>query len=451
MIIISILLGIILRVYKIGTNYYFTGELGKELLYVRQFVESGGFPSVGLPTSHEWLTYGPVYYWVLIPLVKLFGQSPYILFWLALAASMVGILITYFVFSRIVDKKFAVILSFFISLSPLWIWITRLSKLHTFFFILIPLVIYFLYKIWNKNIKFVFWLGIVFGLLFSFHYSQIPLMVVILGVFWIKRKTLKINNYLKFILGITLPNVTMLIYDAGRGFSMVKNLTLWIPYRVAGFLGLYPKNNLDIFSGESTILSFNEFFGRNLFWDNRFWILGTVVFLVLFITFVIQNYRKFTKDFFVFYLVSSTTVQFLALLIHTSPPLHYFLPVFLNFGLLFSYFVCQYWEARLTKILTTLIFTLMFIAGILGLNSEHANDTNYIPLKTQESVTDHIVKDAGGKPFSLGRVGPFDYFSENYDQNYQFLILSKGGKIDPSSKKKYIIYDIGQVYVQKNE
>jgi 4-amino-4-deoxy-L-arabinose transferase-like glycosyltransferase len=451
MIIFPLLLGIFLRVYKIGSNYYFSGELGKELLYVRSLVISHSFPLVGLATSHEWLTYGPIYYWILIPLVKIFGSSPFILFWLALTTSGVGIFVTYLVFKKIVDQKFALILSFFISLSPLWVWVSRLSKLHTFFFILTPIFIYFLFKIWKKNVKFIFWLGVVYGALFSFHFSQIPLLAVILGVFVIKRRFLKMGDYIKFAVGLILPNITVLIYDARHHFSMTQDLVVWIPYRIAGFLGIYPKNNLDIASGGSTLASFNEFFGKNLFWDSRVWILGSVVFLALFAVFIIQNHKKITKDFFVFYLILSTGVQLLALLIHTTPPLHYFMPIYLNFGLLFSYYVWRNWEKAITKVLTLAIFLLMFVAGILSLNREHANDADYVPLKTQEAVIQYIVDEAKGRTFSLSRVGPFDYFPENYDQNYQFLILQKGGKIDQSAKLKYIIVEAGtSVSVIKN-
>jgi hypothetical protein len=350
-----------------------------------------------------------------------------------------------------VDEKFATILAFFVSVSPLWIWLTRLSKLHTFFFILIPLVIYFIYKIWNKDNKFMFWLGLTYGALFSFHYSQIPMFLVILGVFWLRRKTLKAADYFKFIVALIIPNITILIYDAGQKFTMIKNLILWIPYRLAGFVGLYPKNNLDIVSGGSTLSSFNEFFGRNLFWDSRFWIFGSVLFLILFIAFVVQNRKKFTKDFFTFYVISSTVVQCIALLIHTSPPVHYFLPIFLNFGLLFSYYTNYFWKRMSTKFFTVIIFVLMFAGGIIGLNKEHTNDTDYIPLKTQENIADYIVKDAKGLPFNLDRIGPFDYFPEYYDQAYQFLILMKGGKVDTTAKLKYTIYDANGIFVFKNE
>ena len=454
MVIIPIILAFFLRIYKIGSNYFFAGENGKELLYVRNFVQNGGLPLVGLPTSHEWLTYGPVYYWILIPLVKIFGNSPYILFWISLVVSIIGIVITYFVFTKIIDKKFSLILTFFISVSPLWIWVTRLSKLHTFFFILTPVLIYFLYKIWNKERRYIFWLGFVFGLLFSFHYSQIPIFLVIFAAFWIKRKYLIIRDYLIFFLGLVIPNITVLIYDAGNKFSMIKNLVAWIPYRIAGFSGIYPKNNLDSATAVNTLSSFNEFLGRNIFWDGRFWILTSVLFILMFVVFVLQNRKVFKKDFFVFYLTSSTIVQFLALFILTSPPLHYFFPVFLNFWLLFSYFIYKYWQNKFTRILTALFIILMSVINVIGLNSEHANDMDYIPLKTQELVAASIVKDANGAAFSLKRIGPFDYFPENYDQNYRFLILSKGGNLVDTATNVYtIVEDLskGRVSVKKND
>ncbi len=451
MIIIPLLLGTFLRVYKIWGNYFFTGELGKELLYAWQYSAQGSLPLVGMPTSHEWLNYGPIYYWILIPLTKIFGWSPYILFWLALAVSVTGILLTYLVFKKIVDKKFALILTSFISVSPLWVWATRLSKLHTFFFILMPLVIYFLYKIWNGKNKYMFWLGVSFGAIFSFHYSQLPLFIVFVLAFWIKRKNLKIKNYLMFIAGLILPNITVLIYDAGHSFSMIKNLVLWIPYRLAGFTGIYPKNNLTGASGVGTLTSFNEFFGRNLFYNSHLWILGSAIFIILFVMFFVQNRRRFSKDFLTFYIIFSTIVQCFALLIHTSPPLHYFFPIFLNFGLLFSYFVSMFWVRKSSRILSVSIFVLLFIVGTVDIENEHKNDIGYIPLGEQEKIAQNIVDDAAGRPFNIVRIGPFDYFAENYSQNYKYLILIKGGRIDQQSNLVYTITETGEnVDVIKN-
>jgi hypothetical protein len=94
----------------------------------------------------------------------------------------------------------------------------------------------------------------------------------------------------------------------------------------------------------------------------------------------------------------------------------------------------------------------MFVSGFLGLNKEHAGDPGYVPLKTQEEITDKIIIDAGGKPFSLKRIGPSDYLPEEYSQNYKYLILSKGGNLIDASTNVYTIVEnptTGQVSVKK--
>lgn len=452
MIIINLIFAAILRIYKIGENYFFTGELGKELLYAKSFVDQKSFPLIGMPTSHEWLNYGPVYYWILIPVMKIFGNSPYILFWISLAVSLLGIAIFYFVFKKIVNKKFALILTAFVSVSPLWVWATRLSKLHVFFFILSPLLIYFLYKIWQKpKIKHFFLLGAVYGLLFSFHFSQIPILAVIVLAFYLKRKEINIKNYLIFLSGLLIPNITLFIYDAGRFLSMFKNLLLWIPYRFAGFSGLYPKNNMTWENLLNTFSAFNEFFGRNLFNNRLLWVLGSLIFIILFLVFILRNRKNFKKDFLVFYVISSTVAQILALFIHTTPPLHYFFPIFVNFGLLFSYFAEKHWNTGKTKILTMLIFVLLFVVGMFEMKNEHVNDKDYVPLSSQVSISDKIIEDSKGSPFKISRIGPYDYFPENYSQNYKYLLTIGGGKIDQNSNMGYTIIEGGrQVFAVKD-
>lgn len=441
MIIIPIIAGIFLRIFQIRNNYLFTGELGKELLYTLQYMKVGSFPLVGMPTSHEWLNYGPIYYWILIPLMKIFGGSPYLLFWVAFVVASFGSVITYFIFKKIVNQKFAVILISFISVSPLWVWATRLSKLHTFFFILTPLVVFFMYKIWSGYKKYMLWLGLAFGTIFSFHFSQIPIFIVIFLMLYLKRKHFMFKDYFLFLLGLIIPNLTVFIYDFKNGFEMIKNLTLWIPYRFAMFIGIYPKKGLNALNETETLASFNEFFGRNIFEDHRFWILGTVIFWVLFTIFVVQNRRKITKDFFVFFLISSTVVQCASLLIHSNPPLHYFFPIFLNFGLLFSYYASRYWIWKFSKTLIITIFVSLFVIGILKIKNEHLNDIGYVPLAIQEVVVRSIIDDAKSQAFQLSRIGPFDYFPENYNQNYKYLILIEGGDVDSKSNLIYTIVE----------
>src|SRR5258706_11015621 len=110
----------------------------------------------------------------MIPVFKLFNGNPYILFWSAFTVAILGLALNYFVIKRIANEKIAMLSTMIQAFSPLLIWQTRLSKLHVFFFLLMPVFTYLLFLLWQRENKWVFWAGLTFGILFSFHFSQIP-------------------------------------------------------------------------------------------------------------------------------------------------------------------------------------------------------------------------------------------------------------------------------------
>src|SRR6185369_8653511 len=156
-----VIVGIFLRIYKIDTNYYFSGELGKEMLYISQFAIAHSFPLVGMSTSHPWLSYGAFYYWIMIPIFNIFSGNPFILFWTAVVVSVLGMVLNYLVFKKVAGEKIAILSTIIQSISPLFIWQTTLSKLHVFFWILIPFFTYALFMLWNGRKKWIFWSGII--------------------------------------------------------------------------------------------------------------------------------------------------------------------------------------------------------------------------------------------------------------------------------------------------
>lgn len=417
--------GVFLRVFGINASYGFEGELGRELIYLRSNFLAGRLPLAGLTTSHEWLSYGPFYYWIMMPIFAIFKGDPFILFWTALGVSILGLILNYAVVKKIVDQKTAFISTLFEAISPLLVWQTRLSKLHVFFFILMPVFMYLSYLVWNEKKKWVFWLGLVFGFMFSFHFSQIPIIGVIILMFWIKKNIYSFKDWLKFAAGTILPNVTLLWQD--------KNLILWLPYRT---LNITDKNPV------GTLTSLSEFFGRSLFWDSRFWILGFVVFILLFGYYVWLNRRNLKKDFLSFYLTSSLGLVLTANILHGGSPVHYFLPIFSLVPIFYAIFISK---IKLGILLPVLIFALNFSgyfgSGIVG---------GFVAYQKQLEAANFIISDANGKKLSIERSGQYDYFPEQYSQNYKYLILWKGGYLVENSTNVYkIVENNGNVEVEK--
>jgi 4-amino-4-deoxy-L-arabinose transferase-like glycosyltransferase len=413
---LTVSFGLFLRIYNIGFNFNFEGELGKELLYMRQFTLSHTIPLVGMATSHEWLFYGPVYYWIMIPVFNLFNGNPFILFWAAMAVFVIGMIINYFVVERIIDRKTAIISSLFQTISPLLVWQSRNSKLHVFFFILTPILMYLTFLLWNGKKKYLIWAGIVFGLMLSFHFSQIPLIGVFILLFVIKRNIYKWKDHLTFAAGLVIPNITYIWKDW--------KIFAWLPYRS---LNIADKN----FGG--TVQSFIEYFGRTVFWDNRFWIVGLILFAAVFIHFVYTNRRKLAKEFLPFILTSTIGVVMVANIIHRAPPVHYFLPVYTIVPILYAVYLAKHkWGIY--------ILLIMFALNFLGY-FRFIKPAGYVPFTKQMVVSSFIISESKGEAFGIKRIGPYDYFPENYSQNYKYLILWKGGKLDDNSTNIYTIND----------
>lgn len=430
-------IAIFLRVYKIDSNYYFTGELGKELLYTRQYSLLKTLPFSGMATSHEWLSYGPLYYWVMIPIFNIFSGDPYILFWSSLIISVLALVVNFLVFKKIINTEVAIVSTLIQAVSPLFIWQTRLSKLHVFFWIFIPVFIYLIHKIWEGNKKYWFWVGLVFGVMFSFHFSQIPFLLIPLLLYYIKKDMYQKLDLFKFFLGVALPNISLLWHN--------KSLIAWLPYRVATSAGR------DIFA---TIGAFNEFLGKIFFWDSKLWFLASIVIIYLFVIYSYKNYKKITKDFLSFIFITSIGVTFLANILHNVPPIHYFLPIFT----IVPVFISTY----LVKNTKLMFFVLpIFIFNLMSFNKDSLFYINIpkpdfkiglIPYSTQQNIAKYIVKNAGGKDIGIKRIGPYDYFPENYSQNYKYLILYYGGNVVDSSNNVYTIVEdevSGQINVQK--
>ncbi len=424
-----------LRAYKISSNYYFSGELGKEMLFIRQFAVNREIPLVGMATSHEWLSYGPLYYWIMIPIYILFTGNPFILFWVALAAALIGLVLNYAIVGKIAGQKVAVVSTLIQVVSPLLIWQTRLGKLHVFFWILMPLFMLLTYYLWNGKKKWVLPAGILFGLLFSFHFSQIPLLGVVALVFLIKKNFYGVYDWIKFGIGVIIPNSTFIWQD--------RNLALWLPYRVF---------NIENKNPGGTIAALNEYFGKNIFWDSRLWVFGLIIFIGIFVHYIYKNRKKLSKEFLPFYLVSSIGLMLTANILHGSPPAHYFLPVFTITPILLAIYVgrIKLWPAILVAVTAVNLFAFAADPYFYRSFSGNIAGKDFVSFETQKQIASFIVASSDGKDVSVKRIGPFDYFPENYSQNYKYLIFYEGGKVTDNSGNIYtIVENSGGVYVQK--
>lgn len=436
LIVLIFVLALFLRFYKLPENLIFHGELGHNYLAVKEFVLEGDLPLIGPPTSHPWLWFGPMFYWIIAPVLILFDFSPVgPAYFFAFISSLV-VLINFVFIKNLINKKVAYISSFLISISPYFLEVAREAR---FFSLIIPLFYFFLYflsKIHKGEDAFIK-LGVVFGLMLSFHYTPLILLPVIIYVVVINKN--KIKNLVKFMLGILTPLIPLLVYDVQTGFSMTYRLLLWVPYRIFGFVGLYPKNNISLNSVINTAETVSIFLSK-LFIPLTSNSVSLLMILIGLPVIYFFNKQKLLAMIFFTGLVG--------LFVHGDPPSHYFyilLPIPIIFvSILFS---------LLSKYKVVLAFGLgsLFIVNLhfyfnRWFRSYEVGAGITIPYQVQKEAVKALLIDSRGREFRVERVGLSDEFEDDYAQNYIYLLWLEGGKPVKNSKLTYTFVEKTNLY-----
>lgn len=286
-------LALVLRTYQIGETFVFSGEFGHNLLAIKNTLGSGTIPLVGPPTSHPWLSFGPLYYWITYPVLVLGNWHP-------LSSGVIGVLIgtliipiNYIFISNIFGKKVAIISSLLIAISPTWIMYSRGAR---FFFLVTPFfypLFWSLHKLLEGSKDYLWITALSFGLMLNFHYSTVILTPVILLIIIFRYKLLKTGDYLKTLLILLITNLPLIIHDASSGFTMLGKFVLWIPYRFAGLA--------EARSIADDAKTFSRFSGQFFLQDNYLWEIIAIILLLVTLNVVTKSKAHFLLSLIFFY------------------------------------------------------------------------------------------------------------------------------------------------------
>lgn len=430
------ILAAILRLYRVEPNLVFHGELGDNYLAIKNITSSGQIPTLGPATSHPWLSFGPLFYWLMSPVMALSKFNPVSGAYFMTLVQILLVVINYIVIKRIFTKRVAQISSFFIAISPLFISLTRESR----FFSLVTFFFYpFLYFLISGNL---FLCGLSFGVMLNFHLTPIVLIPPAL-IYLVKRKT-SFRSYLQLGLGFLIPSLPFIIYNFTHGFEMLKNFTLWIPYRVAGFVGAVPKNSPTWTTLMNNLYSLGGFVSSSFLYRFAF---GSVFVLIVFayVIYVVKKNWSSHKISNEFLLVLMFIFGYAGIFIHGNPPSHYYLPLY-SMPIIFVSIILSKIKSK------ELISGILVIVAVLNLryffskswfyqDTSKIFDNKEVPYELQLEAAGVIAKDADGRKFSLKRVGQYDYFEKNYSQNYIYLLNLDGNEPVDNSRIIYTIWE----------
>ncbi len=406
-----ILITVFLRLFRINENLVFNGELGDNYLAIRSTIGNGIFPLLGPPTSHPWLSFGPLFYYVLAPFLILNKWNPNTGAYFFGVISVIAVILNYFLVKKYFGIKTALISCYLIAISTAWINVARQAR----FFSMVVYLFYPFFLLIEER-KHFFLLGLVFGVMLNFHLAPIFLIPVLLILIWRKRREVTKKQMFLLIVGFLVSNIPFVIYNFKTHFEMITKFVVWIPYRSV----IYHNFNLAF-----TMQEIYNFFGGLLLLP-----------VVLSIYLERRNRVVQTLVLFLFFGI-------LALIFHKDPPEHYFyvlyaIPIILISILinkLNNFLVCS------ILILTTVMnFSFLFSDKWFYIDETKVVQNTNVPYNLQQIAANKIISDAKGKPFNLKRIGYSDQFDDYYEQNYDYLLWLNGNK--PKKYSTNLIYTI---------
>jgi len=439
-----LVLGIFLRFFHKQDNFYFDGEIGDNLLAIKNYYYSGTIPLIGPPTSHPWLYFGPLFYWLYGPILILSRFNPLSYGYFGTTFSCAVIFANYLVIKKIFSNSAALISSYLIAISPLFLDFAKNSR----FFTLIPFIVYpflfVLFRIATKKSKAYFLLGLFLGIMLNFHYTPLMLVPFIISIFLLNKILPGKKEIVKFLAGFFIPLSPFFLYDGLHGFFMTRNLVLWIPYRILGFLGVYHKNTLSGSVLQENTLSFSNFFSTSFFHSTNP-VAGYIVLAALLtgFFFVIKKTAK-TNRFPLFFIFLWGLWGLAAIFVHGNPPSHYFVPI-LSFPIILgSLILGAFWRKPMGKVFVLALLCLFTSINFTFFFSDswfYEYRVNFGSYANQQKIAQKIVADAKGKSFMLNRVGYNDEFDKNYAQNYIYLLWLYGNEPKNYAYRLYAIYE----------
>jgi len=427
-----------LHLYKFDEIISFHGELGHNYFAVRNFYESGVISLVGPPTSHQWLSFGPLFYWFISPILY-FGRFDIYLPALVMTLVHISIVPIAFVFiNKLFAFKNAIITATLLALSPVFIQFSRDAR----FFSLV-LVIYwpFLYALINKHYFLTFFL---FSIMINFHFTPLVLVPGIVSYLFLTKHNGNLkNNLIRAALGLFIPQIPYIVHIILNSPITLIKLLAWVPYRIAGFVGILPKNNLNSEVITANNQSIVGFFSSIVSPENNLAIAFFI--LIILIYYFLKLKGEVHRLIKLLFLTSLAAVY-----IHGDPPSHYYLPILPLLIIIVS--------SSLVKLNFKLLAALFAMLVIFNVNYYFGDDVRFkqglIPYQRQVKVVREILQDARGASIHLQRVGPYDHFEDDYAQNYQYLAWLYGSKPVKADQAQviYTIYEKdGDVTYQRNE
>ncbi len=433
----SLLLAYVLRVSNIANGMPFIGDQGWFYLSARDLILEGKIPLVGITSSHIWLHQGPLWTYMLAPVLFLFGFNPVSGAFITIFFGVLSAFLIYKLGSEMFSKNAGLIASLLYASSPLIVFFDRIpfDPGPIPFFTL--LYFYSIFK-WLKGEKKFFpviflLVAILYNLELATFTLVFPLLIIFFYGFFTKKdwllKILKKDTLLWSLVLFLIPMIPVIIYDFSHGFNQTIIFLGWTIYKP--FSALIKHSFGNSFSSLSTTIFFLFESVRKILLINN-----QIASILIFLTgsFILINKIRLKRDTASAILVLISFFSLGGILINQTSSDAY-LPIIFPFIILtaaifFDYFI---------KVFKP---TALILVGVILLNSLatlSSDKINYFAERMM--VTNKIIKLAQGQNYNLVGKGEGSQY-ESFTMNYEYLLWWKKNPVSKKNEKlKIVIYE----------
>lgn len=360
LVVLLILIGIFLRLYKLDEFVTFLGDQGRDAIIIKRIITLEHFPAIGPISSIGQVFLGPFFYYLMTPFLLLFNLNPLGLAFGSAFFSIIGIVSAYLIVRKELNKQTGFFFLFLMVFSSVQIdfarfsWNPNLLPFFSFF------TLYFLYKLTITN-KYIY--GALLGAFLSFsiqlHHLAFFLFIpitVFLVIYQIKNKNFLISKTFGLLISFfsfLLLYSPLIIFDLKHDFLNSKNLIkIFTEQRVIASSSSF----------DQLLTTINSFFSHTL-------TINLLPYLSLFIFFILIYYffknKIFNKNPFlqINFLNFFLYIYFFSLLNSFRHP-HYYGQIYLSFFLIIAFIFSKWNKYRWLKFITPfLLIIFIFFNG----------------------------------------------------------------------------------------
>lgn len=447
-----LIIGAFLRLYKINQYMTFLGDEGRDVLIVRNLLVHGDPILIGPGTSIGNMYLGPIYYYMMAPALFLGGYSPV---GPAVMIALLGIATVFLVWYVARDwfgKWAAFFAALLYAISPTIIIYSRSSwnpNIMPFFALL---VVYSVWKLWRKGkFAWLFVIGISFAFVLQSHYLGLLLLPTI-GLFWLVRmievrrggKKKEMRTFVKdTLIGVGFFLILMsplFIFDARHGWQNFGAMKKFFTERQTT-VSARPWNSLPSFYPNIEKITTRLIAGRDMVlgkWAGLTLVVGTLMSVLFLVRGKIEKRRR-NAFLLLFSWLFFALVGFG--LYKQEIYDHYYGFIFAAPFLLYGGFIQEIFEReKFRGVLFGVGITLLLVFA--DITNSPLKDTPNNQLARSVDVAHKIEEESGGVRFNLAVIA-----ERNYEDAYQYFLEKDGAPvvdIDPQKADETITQ---QLYV----